>query len=72
LTGQQYVIDSTYIKGAVRLPDLHLRLDFKRKFATLESQPLVLMSEEYQLFSLLVENTGTTVSRQVLITCVRG
>jgi DNA-binding winged helix-turn-helix (wHTH) protein len=52
--------------------DLHLKLDFKRKFATLDSQPLMLTRKEYQLFSLLVENAGMTVSRQVLLTRVWG
>jgi DNA-binding winged helix-turn-helix (wHTH) protein len=52
--------------------DLHLKLDFKRKFATLDSQPLVLTRKEHQLFSMLVENAGTTVSRHVLLTRVWG
>jgi transcriptional regulator len=52
--------------------DLHLNLDFKRKYATLDSQPLVLTRKEYQLFSLLVENAGTIVPREVLLTRVWG
>jgi hypothetical protein len=38
-----------------------LKLDFKRKIAALDSRPLVLTRKEYELFSLLVENTDSAL-----------
>jgi DNA-binding response OmpR family regulator len=52
--------------------DLHLTLDFKRKFATLDSKHLVLTRKEYELFSLLVAHAGMTVPRQALLMRVWG
>jgi DNA-binding response OmpR family regulator len=52
--------------------DLHLTLDFKRKFVTLDSQSLVLTRKEYELFSLLVAHAGMTVPRQELLMRVWG
>jgi DNA-binding response OmpR family regulator len=59
-------------KARSNYKDLHLTLDFKRKFATLDSQHLVLTRKEYELFSLLVAHAGMTVPREVLLMRVWG
>ena len=52
--------------------DLHLNLDSRRRFAVLDSRPLVLTRKEYELLSVLVENAGITVTRRILLERVWG
>jgi|SRR5579862_605969 len=55
-----------------RYRDAHLEVDFARKSVTLDSRCLVLMRKEYELLSLLVENAGEIVPRNVLLMRVWG
>jgi DNA-binding response OmpR family regulator len=52
--------------------DLHLKVDFKRKFVALDSRTLAFTRKEYELFSLLVENAGEVIPRQELLMRVWG
>jgi DNA-binding response OmpR family regulator len=55
-----------------RYLDAHLEVDFARKSVTLDSRCLVLMRKEYELLSLLVENAGEIIPRDVLLMRVWG
>lgn len=55
-----------------RYQDAHLELDFGRRIAILDTQCLVLTRKEYELLSLLVENAGEIVPREVLLSRVWG
>jgi DNA-binding response OmpR family regulator len=50
-----------------RYQDTHLEVDFCRGLATLDARHLVLTRKEYELLSLLVENAGEIVPREVLL-----
>lgn len=52
--------------------DAHLTLDFARKSATLDSQPLVLTRKEYDLLALLVSYAGVIVPRAEILMRVWG
>ena len=47
-------------------------MDFARKSVTLDSRRLVLTRKEYELLSLLVENAGEIIPREVLLMRVWG
>lgn len=55
-----------------RYQDEHLEVDFSRGLAALDDQRIVLTRKEYELLSLLVENAGETVPRDVLLMRVWG
>jgi DNA-binding response OmpR family regulator len=55
-----------------RYQDAHLEVDFVRKSVTLDSRCLVLTRKEYELLSLLVENAGEIIPRDVLLMRVWG
>lgn len=55
-----------------RYQDTHLEVDFSRGLATLDARHLVLTRKEYELLSLLVENAGEIVPREVLLMRVWG
>ncbi len=57
---------------APRYQDEHLEVDFSRGLAALDDQRIVLTRKEYELLSLLVENAGETVPRDVLLMRVWG
>ncbi len=57
---------------ASRYQDAHLSLDFNSKMATLDAHHLMLTRKEYALFSLLVQNAGEIVPREVLLSRVWG
>ena len=52
--------------------DAHLTLDFERKSATLDLQPLSLTRKEYDLLALLVSYAGMIVPRSELLLRVWG
>ena len=52
--------------------DAHLAFDFTRGLVALDDQRIVLTRKEYQLLSLLVENAGEIVPREVLLMRVWG
>ena len=52
--------------------DAHLTLDFERKSATLDLQPLPLTRKEYDLLALLVAYAGVIVPRAELLMRVWG
>ena len=52
--------------------DAHLTLDFERKWATLDSQPLPLTRKEYDLLALLVKHAGEIIPREALLMQVWG
>jgi DNA-binding response OmpR family regulator len=55
-----------------RYQDAHLEVDFRRGLATLDACHLVFTRKEYGLLSLLVENAGEIVPREVLLMRVWG
>ncbi len=52
--------------------DAHLRIDFERRVAALDSKPLVLTDKEFDLLAFLVRNAGLIVSPTALLTNVWG
>ncbi len=52
--------------------DAHLKVDFNRRLATLDSKCLLLTRKEYDLLALLVQNAGAIVPREVLLMRVWG
>src|SRR5580704_18270840 len=52
--------------------DSHLTLDFERKWATLDSQPLPLTRKEYDLLALLVSYAGVIIPRSEVLMRVWG
>src|SRR5580693_10529405 len=52
--------------------DAHLTLDFERKSATLDSQPLELTRKEYDLLALLVSYAGVIIPRAEVLMRVWG
>jgi two-component system alkaline phosphatase synthesis response regulator PhoP len=52
--------------------DAHLTLDFERKSATLDSQPLSLTRKEYDLLALLVSYAGVIIPRDQVLMRVWG
>src|SRR5580704_19626399 len=52
--------------------DAHLTLDFERKSATLDSQPLSLTRKEYDLLALLVSYAGVIIPRSEVLMRVWG
>ena len=55
-----------------RYHDQHLDLDFARKTALLDGEPLTLTRKEYDLLALLIQNAGELVTRETLLLCVWG
>ena len=55
-----------------RYQDAHLEVDFACKSVTLDSRRLVLTRKEYELLSLLIENAGEIIPREVLLVRVWG
>lgn len=56
----------------LRYQDEHLEIDPGQKLAFLDSQRLALTRKEYDLLSLLVENAGEVVRREVILMRVWG
>ena len=52
--------------------DAHLTLDFERKSATLDLQPLSLTRKEYDLLALLVSYAGVIIPRAEMLMRVWG
>jgi two-component system alkaline phosphatase synthesis response regulator PhoP len=52
--------------------DAHLEIDRADKFVFLDSRRLALTRKEYELLTLLVENAGEVVPREVLLMRVWG
>ena len=52
--------------------DAHLEVDFSRGLAALDDERIVLTRKEYELLSLLVENAGEIVPREVLLMRIWG
>jgi two-component system alkaline phosphatase synthesis response regulator PhoP len=55
-----------------RYQDAHLEIDLADKFVFLDSRRLELTRKEYQLLTLLVENGGEVVPREVLLMRIWG
>jgi DNA-binding response OmpR family regulator len=60
------------LNAQYRYQDAHLDVDFNRKVLTLDSLCLVLTRKENELLSLLVQNAGEIVPREVLLMRVWG
>lgn len=52
--------------------DAHLRIDFERRQASLDSKPLVLTNKEFDLLAFLASHPGMIVSATALLTNVWG
>jgi DNA-binding response OmpR family regulator len=66
-------MDSIQITNqAPRYQDAHLEVDFSRGLAALDDQRIVLTRKEYELLSMLVENAGEIVPREVLLSHIWG
>ena len=67
-------MDSTKISAnrPPRYQDAHLEVDFTFGTAALDAHRIVLTRKEYELLSLLVENAGEIVRREVLLMRVWG
>ncbi len=52
--------------------DAHLEIDLTDKFVFLDSHRLALTRKEYELLTLLVENAGEVVPREVLLMRIWG
>jgi len=76
--GAAYTVAREYLESAprsvphVRYQDEHLEIDPGRKLAFLDSQRLALTRKEYDLLTLLVENAGAVVRREVILLRVWG
>jgi len=57
---------------APRYQDEHLEIDFSNGLAALDARRMLLTRKEYELLSLLVENAGEIVPREVLLMRVWG
>ncbi len=55
-----------------RYQDAHLEVDFSRGLAALDAERIVLTRKEYELLSMLVENAGEIVPREVLLERIWG
>jgi two-component system, OmpR family, alkaline phosphatase synthesis response regulator PhoP len=55
-----------------RYQDAHLEIDLADQFVFLDSRRLELTRKEYQLLTLLVENAGDVVPREVLLMRIWG
>ena len=55
-----------------RYQDAHIEIDLADKFVFLDSRRLALTRKEYQLLTLLVENAGEVVPREVLLMRIWG
>jgi two-component system alkaline phosphatase synthesis response regulator PhoP len=55
-----------------RYQDAHLEIDLADKFVFLDSRRLALTRKEYELLTLLVENAGEAVPREVLLMRIWG
>jgi DNA-binding response OmpR family regulator len=62
----------TAANSPYRYQDAHLEVDFVRKCASLDTHRLILTRKEYELLSLLVENAGEIIPRQILLMRVWG
>ena len=60
------------VNGTPGYRDAHLEVDFGHGTAALDTRSLALTRKEYDLLSLLVENAGETVPRDVLLMRVWG
>ena len=61
-----------YMPNRGSIQDAHLELDFSPGLAALDAHRLVLTRKEYELLSLLVENAGEIVPREVLLMRIWG
>jgi len=52
--------------------DAHLRIDFERRTAALDSKPLVLTEKEFELLAFLVRHAGAIITPTALLTHVWG
>lgn len=52
--------------------DAHLRIDFAKRVAALDSKPLVLTNKEFDLLAFLASHAGMIVSATALLTNVWG
>jgi len=55
-----------------RYNDEHLEMDFERKTARVDSQPVTLTRKEFDLLALLATNAGELVPRETLLMHVWG
>ena len=55
-----------------RYQDAHLEIDLADKFVFLDARRLALTRKEYELLTLLVENAGEVVPREVLLMRIWG
>jgi len=69
---REYVESPTRSVPQVRYHDEHLEIDPGRKLAFLDSQRLALTRKEYDLLTLLVQNAGEVVRREVILLRVWG
>ena len=74
ITGRFWVSTEAQItlNSPARYCDAHLEVDFARKSVTLDSRRLVLTRKEYELLSLLVENAGEVIPRELLLMRIWG
>jgi DNA-binding response OmpR family regulator len=55
-----------------RYQDLHLEVDFTSATMSVDSRPMALTRKEYELLTLLVQNAGEIIPRNILLVRVWG
>ena len=60
------------IESGTDYRDAHLRIDFERRVAVLDSKLLVLTEKEFDLLAFLVQHAGMIVTPTALLTHVWG
>jgi len=55
-----------------RYQDLHLEVDFAGASMSVDSRPMALTRKEYELLTLLVQNAGEIIRRDILLARVWG
>jgi DNA-binding winged helix-turn-helix (wHTH) protein len=76
ITRNEGAIDVVTSTKVVSLPqryrDVHLEVDFASASMSVDSRPMALTRKEYELLTLLVQNAGEIISRNILLVRVWG
>jgi DNA-binding response OmpR family regulator len=66
------VTSSNVVSLPERYQDAHLEVDFASASMSVDSRPMALTRKEYELLTLLVQNAGEIVPRNILLVRVWG
>jgi DNA-binding response OmpR family regulator len=66
------VISTNVVSLPERYQDAHLKVDFASASMSVDSHPVVLTRKEHQLLTVLVQNAGEIIPRNILLVRVWG